>query len=537
MAAPRVFFSYAGDDKFWVDLFRRYFVDVLQDVSIFDYRADAVGYGPLSDALDEEIEGSAVVVAFVTKDYQQKEWTVAEWEKSLTEVQRRRLIFVPIMLDADGKEWWQALRRKTRLTALTRDYQYEDFTVGGEPALPGPDAPAIIQKINKLARRIRQDIAAPEQVRLVEPDPPVKPAPPIRPEDQVQSKQEAPLIQDPVLVTPDQVKVVVLGHPAASFPSELEGDKQQLMTALGATAVAWANEWRTQDAARTSIPPQADPVFVQPITVGDSVDYVDDRTRANKHLDGVQRPKARVAIWLPARYKNATFQEAAKQSIAPTNAAKGGKQDYPAFRMDTPEGLAEWLRAEIESVLPTVDRTELQIEGIGADEDTKPATARAAKLLVDQLKDAIFGIVTRAVQKPPPTHATEFWETQFAKQIRIIKGSRAIVAIHDLNIPPHPDERVVRKKVESKFEWIQTAVEAEQQKRTEDGKPSLKLFWTALLVNNAEMLPYANYPDDGRFKDWRLLGFAPVNEEGAAVPDPASLAIFRTNLLAWAAEP
>ena len=72
----------------------------------------------------------------------------------------------------------------------------------------------------------------------------------------------------------------------------------------------------------TGIPPQADPVFVQPITVGDSVDYVDDRTRANKHLDGVQRPNARVAIWLLARYKNTAFHEAAKQSIMPADVGK-----------------------------------------------------------------------------------------------------------------------------------------------------------------------------------------------------------------------
>jgi hypothetical protein len=511
MAAPRVFFSYADDDAFWVNLFRPYFVSVLNTVRIIDCSADSIAYGPLRDALAEQIETAAVVIAFVSENYRKTEWTVAEWEKSLSEIERRRLIFVPIMLDADGTDWWQKLRRDNRLTELNRDYQYADFTIGGAPALPGPENPKIIQMINNLALRVRRDITTPEK--------PVG----------------GPKGGTGPTIVPDKAQIVVLGHPSASFPPDLEEESQQLIAALGTTIVTWADGWRRKDAARAGVPSEADPVFVQPITDVESADYVEDKAKTNKYLIGLQRPKARVAVWLPARYKDAEFEKAANETIA-----RGGAdaQKYPAFRADTPDGLAKWLHVEIGSVTSTGERTVVQVEGMGTDEDVKPENAIAAKLLVDQLRDAVFGIVSRVVDKPPPeSPAWQFWASQFGKQIKNIEGSRAIVAVHDLNITPHPDPRIVRKKVEGKFELIQTAVEAEQEQRMKDGKPSLKLFWTALLVNNAGVLPFSNYPDDGRFKDWRLLEFSPVGERGKAVPDPASLAVFRTNLLAWAAEP
>ena len=103
MSALRIFFSYASEDKFWVDAFQRSsaFANV-GVVRVLNYAAEEVGYGGLGGKLDEQIEGSAVVIAFVSSNYCKKRWTVAEWEETLTEVQRRRLVFVPLMLDADA---------------------------------------------------------------------------------------------------------------------------------------------------------------------------------------------------------------------------------------------------------------------------------------------------------------------------------------------------------------------------------------------------------------------------------------------------
>jgi hypothetical protein len=133
--AYRVFFSYASEDQSWVRVFKNWFKPTGVHVKIIDYLADdAIGFGELGKALDEQIYRSAVVIAFVSASYRAKTWTVREWEQSLSEVQRRRLLFVPVMLDADGKAWWRRLRADQKLTQLSRDYQYEDFTtIGGDP--------------------------------------------------------------------------------------------------------------------------------------------------------------------------------------------------------------------------------------------------------------------------------------------------------------------------------------------------------------------------------------------------------------------
>jgi hypothetical protein len=500
--APRIFFSYAGEDKFWIDLFRSYFADAVGTVQILDYKADAVPYGALKHALDEQIEHAVVVVAFVSAKYCAKEWTVAEWEKGLEEAQRRRLIFVPIMLDADAVVWWQELRRGGKLTAaLNRDYQYSDFSGAGTGyALPSRDNPAVIQKIVKLALAIREDLA-----RTPNPEPPPTPG-------------------------EDSTSVVVLGHASASLPAELQEQAQELVRALGTGVVTWKDGWRQKDLPRAEISLNSDPIFVQPIPSAEAADYAQDRTRTETYLMKLGRTKPRVTIWLPAKFHDADF-EAAKARV------DAAASKFPVFRTDDPGSMAKWLRAEI-GFLDSADTMIVQVEGFGMREDgSSPETIAATKRIVDGLKNDVWNIVTRSVEKPKPTPPPwQFWDTQFQDQIKILPGSRALVAIHDLDIPPDPVAKTVRKKVELKFDSILRCVDCEQKKRQDNGQPLLSIFWTALLVNNARALPFSNYPSDGRYKDWCLLGFLDHNGASQLAPDPASLAVFRTNLIAWAAE-
>jgi hypothetical protein len=68
------------------------------------------------------------------------------------------------------------------------------------------------------------------------------------------------------------------------------------------------------------------------------------------------------------------------------------------------------------------------------------------------------------------------------------------------------------------------------------GTRTLDPFFTALLLKHAKALPFANYPSNGRFKDWRLLRFASSGVAPADVkPVPNSLAVFRGQLHKWAA--
>ena len=88
-----------------------------------------------------------------------------------------------------------------------------------------------------------------------------------------------------------------------------------------------------------------------------------------------------------------------------------------------------------------------------------------------------------------------------------------------------------RKRIELKFQQMQDYA------RQTVNASNLKFFWAALLYKNASSLPFARYPFDARYKDWRLLSFEPAedNSAGSPVPDLASLGVFRSELKAWAA--
>jgi hypothetical protein len=68
------------------------------------------------------------------------------------------------------------------------------------------------------------------------------------------------------------------------------------------------------------------------------------------------------------------------------------------------------------------------------------------------------------------------------------------------------------------------------------GRTNLNLFWTALLVQKAEQLPWVKYPAPSRFEQWCLLPFAPApREAGVQVirPKPVEADVFRTYLRDW----
>jgi len=513
MPTPRIFFSYASQDKFWIEAFKKStgFANV-GVVRVLDYAAEEVGYGDLGEKLNEQIQGSAVVIAFVSSNYCKKQWTVAEWEEALTEVQRRRLVFVPLMLDADAVTWWQDLRKQGKLTALSRDYAYVSFfDAAGRPLDIRPEDTLVNGKIARLAQQIRQDLETP--------DVDGEPAP-------------APRTSDPYpTAAAAGVDVVVLGHPTAALPQEMAEPIRKLCERVigrGFRMEAWRDGWRKKADARGQVRASGNAIFVQPVAEAEAADLLANPGVIAAYLDAAACPNAKVALWLPSGFSDRDF-EAAAQGAA-------GLRTFPALRIDSAEALADWLQGFM-TPDASGDETRIQIKTVGLLGDGGPEQLICPMNVINQLKSEITTIACKFVDNPHPTPPPwEFWGEQFSEHLKRLRGNRTIIAIHDLDVAPGPDSSI-EKQLQARFDEILEAVEEEQRDRALAGKPPLNAFLAALLVRTASALPFNEYPYDGRYGQWRLLGFAPPNGAGADAPlkaNPDSLAVFKQKLYSWA---
>jgi hypothetical protein len=508
--APRIFFSYASEDGYWVEAFRNSTAfKSIGGVRVLDYAAEEVGYGPLGVALDEQIHRSAVVMAFVSRDYCNKLWTIAEWERSLTEAQRRRLLFVPIMLDADATAWWQNQRKQRKLGSLSRDYAYVTFTDAGGGRLDiRPEDTQVNGKIARLARQIRDDL-----------------------------ESAAPLVTeraDPLPATVEAADIIVLAHPKAALPQEVTAHIGALSKTLkdrGVRVELWKDGWRRKSEARGRARVNSDTVFVQPLAESEAADMVSDRGATGLFLGEAGFPSAKVVLWLPASFHDPDFEAAA--------ASSADARTFPGFRVDAPHALADWLEGYRKRG-DSENQTKIQIKTIGLMDGPPSLQSAASQRVVDRLRDQFINIAANLVDNPPPEPPPwEFWGDQFAEHLKRLPGNRTIIAIHDLDVTPD-SEGSVEKQLQARFDDILTAMEKEQEARSNDGRPPLNAFLAALLVRTASALPFNEYPYDGRYRQWRLLGFAPPNgagpgEEPAPLePNPASLAVFRQKLFSWA---
>jgi TIR domain len=512
MSTPRIFFSYASEDKFWVEGFQKSvgFANVGL-VRVLDYAAEEVGYGDLGKKLNEQIDGSAVVVAFVSANYCKKKWTVAEWEKALTEVQRRRLVFVPLMLDADAVTWWQDLRKRGRLTALSRDYAYVSFfDAAGRPLDIRPEDTKVNGKIARLAQQIRQDLEIP----------------------QVDAETTLPSsIPNACPKAVEGLDVVILGHPTVALPQEMAEPLRKLCEELKDRAVRmelWRDGWRKKPDARGRAAVAGNTIFVQPIAEAEAADVADNPGVFATYLDSAACHNAKVALWLPCDFTDRNFEMAAQGA--------GDPSAFPALRVDSAEGLADWLQG-FKAAEASGDETRIQIKTVGLMGDGGPEQLIAPTNIIDQLKTEIVNIAWKFVDNPHPTPPPwEFWGEQFSEHLKRLRGNRTIIAIHDLDIAPGPDSSI-EKQLQARFDEILEAVEEEQRERALAKKPPLNAFLVALLVRTATAFPFNEYPYDGRYGQWRLLGFAPPNGAEAGAPikaNPDSLAVFRQKLYSWA---
>jgi hypothetical protein len=493
--AARIFLSFASDDEAWVLAFtnRAWFGNLLGNVRIQNYLAgDNLPFGELGRWLDERIGRAAVVIAFVSADYRSKKWTVAEWLSSLRAAQRDKLIFVPVMLDSDAKEWWASQRRHGGLSVLPDDYQYADFTDGlGKRLNIRPEDTSVTERIKELAKEIRGMLV---------------------------DRSDEPIDGQRPLTD-----VVVLGHPTARSAEGVETQSSALLKELKTSSLKvefWRDGWRGRSAEQAG---QAatlckDAVFVQPLAAIEAADYAASPGMTSTYLERAGITGARVALWLPHGVRDAAFEQKMVASA----------DDQPTMlRSDTPAELAAWLCGALRVETMAAHTLALQIEDLGFEDDTIPDPE--AVRLAEEVQEGLCGVVNGIVKPNPPPWPFVGFDPGLKDLITIVQGDRAIIAVHDLDIPPSTEDKT-RKAIERKFLAMQDVVQLVESTT----KRQLNLFRAALVVRNPKVLPFFKYPNDGRFKDWRLLRFERPDEETPLKPDPASKAYFRAQLAAWA---
>lgn len=500
MPAPIVFLSFASEDAAWKDNFIRdkWFGNFLGPVEVFDYQmGDAVPFGPIRNKLAEHVQSAAVFIAFVSRWYIQKTAPLLEWHEALPEAIRGTLVFVPILLDGQAKQWWSDLKQKGKFRDLGDDYTYADFTDGaGKPCqivTAGGTVDTVTRKISELARLIKENLGR----STIPPSP----------------------------SAPDRT-IVLMGHPTAISDPEVESLVQLLVAKLaerGRTPIRWSDRWRTNALAHqcpATFKPEA-AVFVQPVGRGDAGDFAQEPRKLLGWLDQALRGRTaqqsnlqenKLVLWLPAELEDEVFSAVADANQAAQNFV---------LRHDDPSAFAAWLRSQL-----TTSQALPKIPVLTLEEVDRNGTLREA------LHSGFRTVVETVIQPPPETWT--FQGEMLVKQISELEGDRAIVAIHDLNTGTSNRRSEARQQLEQKLGSVERDVERAMKAA---GRTDVKLFWTALLVQKAEQLPWVKYPSPSRFEEWCLLPFAPAAQDAngrpALTPKPIETDVFRTYLRDW----
>jgi hypothetical protein len=508
---PKIFLSFAGEDHPWVENFVQTFSLGIDGVEIQDFKSGGnLEFGELQQWIESNISQAAAVIAFVSEFYQKKDWTLVEWKKSLNEYARRRVVFVPIMLDRGAKSWWAKLRAEGQLSQLPVDYMYVNYVdPTGQPV-------RIFQNDETRLRIVRLANAVKNALVFA-------------------ASPAIPFPADGTVPADSHPDVFILGHPTSRLADGVFTQASALREALrvqGLSFEMWNDGWLTNTAARGSSGVSAgeSTIFVQPLAAGEGAEHVDELHRTAKRLAIAGVSGARVVLWLPPGQSDLDFQSSTTRSDDLPSLEV--LQSTPALRLDPPHDLGRRLRLLLHSTeLEFEFDPILQIETVGWAHGS--SLDLHAKRLSDEITK-VFGNIVKEVM-PKSSSPYQFWDKQFKDQIAALTGHRAIVAVHDLDVPPSANPEVRRKQMEKKFKQIQ-----DYATESEIGR-NRRFFWTALLYRNGKALPFGKYPDDARFSDWRLLSFeeSAVARPGEPLrprPDPASLGVFRANLFAWSTE-
>jgi hypothetical protein len=492
---PTVFLSFASEDWPWVNNFRRdeWFGDFLGAAQITDYKDPgcALPYGRLGTWITDTVEGAAAVLLFLSDSYTRKKATVNEFRATLEEAQRRKIEIVPVLLDHNAINWWNEWKAEGALAVLGDDYQHARFFGNGRRKQVVTDAgyyiDETITQIRALAELIRGRINGPRAV--------------------VEKRSDYTL--------------VVLGHPTDRLAIAVADQVEQLKSALGPSQyTSLSDGWRRSRGARDQAALAPAATYVQPLGY-DADDYLENPERVRRWLESL-RPSApnptQIVLWAPLCEPESEFSKAA---------ANPNAKD-PVLRAESGAGLAKWLRALTGAdnrpdtpVVQVEDWSEMTGPGVGV--------RRRVHELFSQTLDMLV--------RPKP----ETWPFQgelFKEQLRqLLKPEvdgrrviRLIVAVHDMNIKSFGDDRGIRAAIENKFSEFQESFAEECR----DMSVRVDVFWTALLVRHAEVLPFGRWPATSRLEEWSALRFRHVDDANIQIElDADSREMYLGSLHEW----
>ena len=326
----------------------------------------------------------------------------------------------------------------------------------------------------------------------------------------------------------DSQQIVVLGHPSAVSSEAIAAQADALVSALAdgdVPFVRWRDQWRTTTASRSGLQSLGSKphLFIQPSGPGEAGDLAGNRKLLRRWIESSLAADGRVddgkpgdwkpVVWLPDGFDDEAFQVLLKAAADDADLT---------LRNDSALALAHWIRAQRQGNAPTQSVPVLTLEEVDAND---------AGRLREALHASFYDIVGQVVQPKP-----ELWRFEgemLVEQIKQMDTDRAIVAVHDLNTGTARGQREARFQLEQKLGPI--AAEVDRAVRASGRK--LKLFYSAMLVQKAEQLPWVKYPSPSQFENWCLLPFASSPAAAAArpvvQPKEGPLKIFRNYLRDW----
>jgi hypothetical protein len=385
MPAPRVFLSYSQANTSWVKNFCRedWFGSNLGNLVLDDYK-DTVTFGSIREWIDQHVDSSAALIAFISSAYTQSKFSQHEWELAVQLYNSGHLVLLPVILDRDAKNWWNGEKLGPKFGIIGQDeFGYLDFAdrrTGRHPMgiiTEDGTIDAVTQKIAEVARLLTSKVATLGTRRPTASDIPVvaTTASDIRvalatasdmggASETASDIRVAPAAAADIRVAPaaaadirvalaahEKSPVIVLGHPTSNMQQALVPEVRELTSQLRSVGIphhCWNDQWADseQPARQEAIDEfQRGTLFVQPAALTDAnvwsrlpetVPTWLGEVAAKAGLDAqvAEVTNFRTVLWVPARHASPAFKERVQAQDESAN---------PFLRGDEPAGLAKWI--------------------------------------------------------------------------------------------------------------------------------------------------------------------------------------------------